>query len=477
MRRLVHSGFTLFTVLSVVSLLVAAAPATAAPPRCLGRAATIVGTNGNDTLRGTNGADVIVGLRGRDRILGRGGNDRICAGAGAQSFDEETGERFREFSSGGGGADRIAGGRGPDHVVGGPGDDRLNSGPGSFESLEGNAGNDALDGGPGFAEDARFLTSQGPVVASLADGAATGEGTDRFRNLDELMGSSHDDTLTGDLGDPEAFAGLYGHAGDDTLIGGAESNFLWGGPGDDDIDGGDGFDFLDHVHLNRLVGLPSDAVTVNLVTGTVAGQGTDTIRNVEGADGTPGDDSFIGNDEANEFTQMFEGDDTVDAGAGDDLVDGGDGTDDLDGGEGQDLLGHLDHSVAVTVDLQARTSTGTETDQIDNFEDVLGSFENDEISGDSSANVLMGAPGDDTLMGLAGDDTLIGEGFGFHHDEDDGTDSADGGPGTDACDAETEVACEGDPPPEQALARRVPAVTAWEGTKPSALLMYWSRPR
>lgn len=468
MRRLVHPGFSLFTILSIGSLLLLAVPAGAAAPRCLGRAATIVGTSGNDTLRGTNGADVIVGLAGRDRIFGRGGNDRICAGAGAQSFDEETGERFREFSSGGGGSDRIAGGRGPDHVVGGPGDDRLNSGPGSEETLEGNAGNDVLDGGPGFFEDARFLTSPGPVVASLASGVATGEGTDRLRNLNELMGSRHDDTLTADLNDPDAGAGLFGHEGDDTLIGGAEFNFLWGGPGDDDIDGGDGFDFIDHVHLNRLVGLPADAVTVNLVTGTVTGQGTDTIRNVEGADGTPGDDSFTGNDEDNEFTQMFEGNDTVVAGGGNDLVDGGDGVDTLDGGDGQDLLGHLDHSVAVTVDLQAGTSTGTETDEIDNFEDVLGSFENDEISGDSGANVLEGAPGDDTLLGLAGDDTLIGDGFFF--EESDGTDSADGGPGTDACLAEAEVACEGDPPAQSALPTRVARL----GTVNRVASPYWS---
>ncbi|HEV3471751.1 MAG TPA: hypothetical protein VG408_00905, partial [Actinomycetota bacterium] len=396
------------------------------------------------------------------------------AGAGRQSFDQQTGERFREFSSGGGGADRIAGGRGPDHVVGGPGDDRLDSGRGNGESLEGNAGNDALDGGPGFAEDVRFLTSPGPVVANLADGAATGEGTDRFRNVDELMGSTYGDTLTAGLDDPEAFGGLYGHAGDDTLVGGTEFNFLWGGPGDDDIDGGGGFDFLDHVHLNELVGLPADPITVNLVTGLVTGQGTDTVSNVEGADGTRGDDSFTGNNEDNEFTQMFEGNDTVDAAAGDDLVDGGDGVDDLDGGPGQDLLGHLDHSVAVAVDLQAGTSTGTETDQIDNFEDVIGSFENDEISGDSGANLLMGAPGDDTIMGLAGDDTLFGEGFFFHEDE--GTDSADGGPGTDACLAETEVACEGDPPPPPGLARRLAELTGHDTTG-AHLGYYWSHPR
>lgn len=39
---------------------------------------------------------------------------------------------------------------------------------------------------------------------------------------------------------------------------------------------------------------------------------------------------------------------------------------------------------------------------------------------------------------------LIGDFLGFTNA---GTDSADGGPGTDECDAETEVSCEADPPP------------------------------
>jgi RTX calcium-binding nonapeptide repeat (4 copies) len=42
----------------------------AAPPTCDGRVATIVGTEGNDTINGTAGRDVIVGLGGDDTIYG-----------------------------------------------------------------------------------------------------------------------------------------------------------------------------------------------------------------------------------------------------------------------------------------------------------------------------------------------------------------------------------------------------------------------
>jgi hypothetical protein len=62
-------------------------------------------------------------------------------------------------------------------------------------------------------------------------------------------------------------------------------------------------------------------------------------------------------------------------------------------------------------------------------------------------NQLEGADGADELIGLGGDDLLIGGFFGFVDPEED---TADGGLGTDACDAETEIACEADPPEEPA---------------------------
>lgn len=50
--------------------------------RCLGRVATIVGTQRADTLRGTRRRDVIVGRGGADRIFGLGAGDVVCAGPG-----------------------------------------------------------------------------------------------------------------------------------------------------------------------------------------------------------------------------------------------------------------------------------------------------------------------------------------------------------------------------------------------------------
>ena len=57
------------------------------PVYCLGRAATIVGSNGDDVLKGTKGDDVIAGLDGTESINGSAGNDTICGGDNPVRYD------------------------------------------------------------------------------------------------------------------------------------------------------------------------------------------------------------------------------------------------------------------------------------------------------------------------------------------------------------------------------------------------------
>jgi len=80
----------------------------AAPPKCGGKTATIVGTGGRDLRRGTPRADVIALLGGNDAARGLAGNDRLCGGKG------------RDRLIGGGGRDRLIGGAGRDVCKGGP---------------------------------------------------------------------------------------------------------------------------------------------------------------------------------------------------------------------------------------------------------------------------------------------------------------------------------------------------------------------
>ena len=84
-------------------------------PLCAGKAATIVGTAGRDTLRGTRRADVIVALGGNDRISGLRGNDVVCGGRG------------RDLLSGGRGRDRLSGGPQRDTCIGGAARDRASA--------------------------------------------------------------------------------------------------------------------------------------------------------------------------------------------------------------------------------------------------------------------------------------------------------------------------------------------------------------
>lgn len=142
------------------------------PPTCLGRYATIVGTQSTDALTGTEGvdvidaragddivdgkggADLICGDGGRDRLLGRGGKDRILGGSGADVIlggdgaDSVKGQTGNDKADGGRGKDRLYGQQKRDRLVGGRGNDLLKGGPGR-DRLIGGPGHDRLRGGRG----------------------------------------------------------------------------------------------------------------------------------------------------------------------------------------------------------------------------------------------------------------------------------------------------------------------------------------
>lgn len=403
-------------VVSSASLLVIgilAVPASAAVLRCFGERATIVGTADSERLRGTGGRDVIVGRGGEDLIRGLGGNDLLCGGGGS------------------------------DLVVGGDGRDVLNGGGGA-DGLQPGAGNDVVAGGSTRFDDVRYPDATGPITGSLITGLVTGMGRDTLPGIEQIVGGPFDDVIEGN----DVFNVLVGLAGNDTITALGGDDALVGGAGDDVLDGGDGFDFAENYFVDVFMSqdILAGPVTVNLVTGVSTGNGNDSLVSIEAASGSMGDDVMTGNAEANDFVALFEGDDTVDAGPGDDVVDGGEGADDLDGGPGVDLLGNLDAPEGMTINLS--TQTNSHGDVFTAFENVWGTFFDDVITGDDGPNELVGFDGVDQLNGLGGDDLILGGFFGFVDPE---ADTADGGLGTDACDAETEIACEADPPEEPSI--------------------------
>ena len=255
------------------------------------------------------------------------------------------------------------------------------------------------------------------VTVSLTDGTGTGvhaEG-DEISNVENLAGSAHADVLTGDglantLHGMEGNDDLRGNAGNDTLGGGAGADILTGGAGADRLDGGAGVDVASYQN--------SDAgITVDLGSGTGTGGHADgdVLRAIENVTGTDYGDSITGDNGANH----------LEGGGGDDTLHGGAGADRLDGGDAADWVVYWASDVGVKVDLEDGTGQGVhaEGDVIVNIEHLMGSFYQDELTGDNGDNQLYGLDGNDVLLGNEGQDVLDGGG---------GADRLDGGAGTDS---------------------------------------------
>ncbi|HEX6130920.1 MAG TPA: calcium-binding protein [Actinomycetota bacterium] len=406
---------------ALVVVVVPNLPATAAAPtRCAGVVATIVGTAGPDAIVGTAGRDVIAAGDGEDSVSGRGGGDLVCGGGG---FDRISGGPGDDRLVGGGADDTLLGRRGDDVLEGGvgidalfagPGDDRLVGGPNRGLGIEGlipGPGRDRLVGGGGL-DAAHYFDARRGVRVDLAAGTARGEGRDVLDGVEGAVGSNHDDVLLGDA----RGNGLFGQRGDDTIRGRGSGDLaslafdvLAGDGGADVVDGGAGTDMAS---FDRIP-VP---VTVDLAAGTATGQGHDDLVDVEGAIGSVLDDVIVGD-------------------AGDNAFAAGLGADSVDGAGGVDTAILADLAGPVTVDLAAGVATSAEaTDTIASIEAVWGTSASDTLLGDDGPNALLGFRGDDGLVGRAGDDLLVGGA---------GSDTADGGDGTDACvGVEDATACE-----------------------------------
>ncbi len=233
--------------LAALALMAVVFVAAAAPeeeeetPRCHGRRAKIVGTDGNDVIHGTPGRDVIWGGGGDDQIFGSLGNDLICGGPGDDLIH---GGRGNDEVDGGAGTDEVIGDLGDDKVMGGTGDgdevagslgiDTLNGGPGNYDLVHGDYGYDRMDGGPGSDDIASFATAVAGgkgsgVWVSLPEHKARGDGHDRLFRLEDIEGSAFRDQLIGDKGSNR----INGGPGDDTLRGGGGADELVGGQGSD----------------------------------------------------------------------------------------------------------------------------------------------------------------------------------------------------------------------------------------------------
>lgn len=188
----------------------------------------ISGAGGNDVICGGQGRDRIHGDRGNDTIDGKRGNDAVQGGRGS---DEVNGGTDRDEVSGDSGNDTIDGGPGNrDEVDGGPGDDDVAGGRGALDTVLGGVGRDRIDGGPGKHDIASFRGAGGPLEVDLGDGTVAGAENERLIGIEDVLGGSAEDTLTGSEWAPNR---LDGGPGDDQLLGTRRGDQAFGGPGSD----------------------------------------------------------------------------------------------------------------------------------------------------------------------------------------------------------------------------------------------------
>ena len=285
-------------------------------------------------------------------------------------------------------------------IAGGSGNDVLHS---VYARVEAGIGNDTITGrmfdvDAGMGDD--YIKGQDMDVdeGSRANGADTIIGA----NLDDFLSYAHRTNgvivrLDDKPNDGEPSEGdniidmiyIDTGSGNDLVVGSDEEEGFSTGVGDDTSFGGGGHDsFYGEGGTDTVYG----------------GPGSDYMESFSGTaifSGGAGDDLFFATGASDPPNQSFEGNDEAYGGWGDDTLHTYCGNDFVSGGPGNDSI-----------------QTGLPTGEVG------------ECSDEDRAR---GGPGADDLQGGQGDDRLIG-------DED--VDTAHGGSGIDACDAETEVACE-----------------------------------
>ncbi|WP_298863241.1 cadherin-like domain-containing protein [uncultured Sulfitobacter sp.] len=343
-----------------------------------------------DRLRGDANNNVLTGVNGNDTLTGSGGADLMNGGSGVDTADYRTSISFvnlnlatNDNSGGGVGNNAEADTYSEIENLGGSRFDDFLTGDANDNVLEGNLGADALDGGGG-TNTALYASSEGGVNVSLETGFAGGKsGThaagDTWTNINNFIGSDHNDLLNGD----DTANMLTGGMGDDLLRGRL---------GSDTLDGSDGFDMASYSDSDTFV-------SVNLATGATTGGGAG--NDAEG-------DIFISIEDlqGSRFADSLTGD------GGDNFLEGRLGADVLNGGGGDDTASYAGSATFVNVSLLTGfaggglTSHGTGDVWID-IDNFVGSDHNDRLNGDNNANVLEGGLGDDTLAGNGGEDVFI----------------------------------------------------------------------
>ncbi|HVI53372.1 MAG TPA: calcium-binding protein, partial [Candidatus Sulfotelmatobacter sp.] len=383
---------------------------------------TILGGAGDDTLIGGASRDTFLGGAGADTMIGNGGTGDLVSYADSSTgliIDLGTGTSttvsgvltiaLGSHSTGNASGDVI---EGIATLIGTTaGDTFIGGSAAGSPVMDGSGGNNYID----------YEYSATGVTVNLSATNTAGQvtvGNDVFTNIENVIGSTGNDTL---IGDSHVNTFLAGSGNDVIEVGTASGNYYDGGAGIDTIS-----------FANETAGLTIDLTGGSH--GSSVGTG-DTIINIEIVQGTNYDDTFIGG-----MTSGVT----------------------LDGGAGNNWIDYAYSSVSETVNLSTGVNSGgAVSDHLLNIENIYGGNKGDLLIGDTVVNTIVGGTGNDTIIGGGtggdvlygglGNDTLIGTGStaadtlygGAGNDTmigGSGADVFDGGAGTDIVTYQNEAA-------------------------------------
>jgi len=310
-----------------------------------------------------------------------------------------TGTDFDDTINGSAGNETINGLDGNDKIVAGDGDDILIGGKGG-DDLDGGIGKDFVSYATALAAVTINMTTASDLAANPNGLGGTGDHKgDKYRNIEGVIGSDFNDSITGDVYANE----LRGGAGNDSIYGGDGDDVIIGGLGADTLRGNAGIDTLSYEDYD---------VSLQL---TISGTGLSVAKYMS----APGTFTNLGDNVA-EFERFRGGKqaDTITGDAAANHIEGGAGADTINGLGGLDTVSYETSAKGVLVDLAVATAQaatfGSEAngdaagDILTNIENLTGSTKNDALYGTTGNNVIFGGAGDDLLVGRGGTDTLDG---------------------------------------------------------------------
>ncbi|GKX61236.1 beta strand repeat-containing protein [Leminorella grimontii] len=352
-------------------------------------------------------------------VTGGSGDDVIIAGSGNGAYDGGGGSNTVDFSGmknaltvdlAGGTASsdgqyalvnvqNVIGTDFDDVLTGDGQDNHLQGGAGN-DVLRGGGGNNVLDGGSGI-NTLNYDTSASGVSVDLSLGVASDNGlggSDRILNIQNVVGSSHNDLLIGDAADNA----LYGGGGDDTLMGMGGNNVLNGGAGVNTAS-----------YARALVGIDADLTTNRVNNGF---GGVDTLINIQNIIGSDFDDRIVSGNGGSSIeaglgndTLIIGGDASsravLDGGAGDDLFIAGYGYNAFTGGSGFDTLDYSYALESVNISMKDERAYANGFGGIDRFsgiERIIGSKFDDYIELGSSGATIDAGEGNDLIVAGGG---------------------------------------------------------------------------